>query len=159
MLHDVIKPLIAIVIILFVTLIASSLILGKFSSYRLIGAQGDIETPPFIGIYWDNNGTNPVQNITWGSLQPNFTVNKTFYIRNQGTKEINLTLRAENWNPSNLSSYMSLTWNYDGTLIQPKEKIQVTLSLSTSPDPDFVDFIIANDLSTFTFNIVINAYD
>jgi len=149
----------AIVVILFITLIASSLILGKFSSFRLINTQGNLERPPFIGIYWDNNGTNPVQNITWGSVQPNFTINKTLYIRNEGTKKTNLTLHAENWTPSNLSSYMSLTWTYSGTPIQPTETIEVTLSLSTSADPNFVDYLIAYDISTFTFDIIINAYD
>lgn len=50
-------------------------------------------------------------------------------------------MEADNWNPTNASSYMSLSWNYDGKMLSPMETVEVTLTLSVSPNVEnIVDF-------------------
>jgi hypothetical protein len=48
-----------------------------------------------------------------------------------------------------------LTWNYNGTPLNPKEEIFVTVTLMISSDQKFIDYIINNDVKQFFFDIII----
>lgn len=152
------KPFMVIAIVLILVLLVSEAFLGQFSSLRLIGTRGNLYSPPNIGIYQDSNGTNPVSYIDWGSVEPGLTKNMTIYICNEGKGKVNLSLNTTGWNPSNISSYMALTWSYNGSPLFPTEIIQVTFSLSSSSSPEFIRYLVAYDVKEFSFNIVINAF-
>jgi len=155
--HDMTKPFLVLAIVLVLVLLVSEAFLGQFSSLRLISSKGNIQTPPNIGIYWDSNGTNATSSIDWGSVEPSLTKNVTVYIANEGNGKVNLFLNTTNWQPTNISRYMNLTWNYNGAAINPDEIIQVTLTLSASSSPDFISYLITYDVKQFSFDIVINA--
>jgi len=112
-----------------------------------------------IGVeaYWDPNCENKTETIDWGTIWPGLSKNVTFYVRSVSNFEATLNLNATNWNPVNISDYMSLSWSYNETPLNPGEIVQVTLTLSASSSDAFTHFLIANDVKNFTFDIVIAA--
>ena len=104
-----------------------------------------------VGVYWDNGCSNSVTSINWGTVEPGSTNDVTVYIKNEGNAAETLSSTAENWNPSIASTYMTLTWDYAGQVIDVGEVVQVTLSLSVS---DTIEGI-----TSFSFDIVIIGSD
>ena len=115
-----------------------------------IGNVGSIKAIN-IGVYWDSNCTDEVSTIMWGTLEPGSSRNVTVYVRNEGNTAVVLSLNTTNWVPANASKYMSLSWDYPGQRVNPKEVIQVTLKLSVSPE--------ISGITTFSFDIVISGND
>lgn len=115
-------------------------ILGQWVFRTTISSHGTVKALG-VGVYWNSNCSVPVSSIEWGLIEPGLASNVTFYIRNEGNYGVTLFLGAENWNPENVSNYLSLRWDYVGQIVNPSETVQVTLSLLASPDvEDIVDF-------------------
>jgi hypothetical protein len=104
-----------------------------------------------VGVYWDISCNNQVTSIDWGVVQPGATKDVTVYIRNEGNTPAILSLATENWNPSLAASYMSVSWDYSGQIIEVGAAFQVKLSLSVS---DGIDGI-----TNFSFDVVITGTD
>lgn len=121
-------------------------IAGQLTSRTVIGSRGTVEAVG-VGVYWDNNCTNAVTSIDWGMVEPGSTENVTSYIRNEGNSASTLSMYTLNWNPSNASEYMVLSWDYGGQSINPSEVMQVTFTLSVSASIEGV--------TSFSFEIVI----
>jgi len=112
------------------------------SSYGSVKAIG-------VCVYWDQACTSTVSSIDWGIVEPGSNVNRTVYIRNEGSAIVNLAIATSNWNPSNASSYMTLSWNYGGQILNVGEVVKVELTLSVSPD--------VTGITSFSFDITITA--
>lgn len=156
--HDVLKPLVVIAIVLILFLVVSQGLVDLFSSIRLMDTRGNLYTDSYIEIYQDSNCTNLLSWIDWGSVEPGMTRNTTVYIRNEAKQNVNLAVDTTNWQPENISRYMNLTWDYNGVAVFPGEIIQVTFALSSSSSLDFTNYLIAHDVSEFSFDIIINAF-
>jgi len=104
-----------------------------------------------VGVYWDSGCSNTVTSVNWGTVEPGSTNDVTVYIKNEGNAAETLSSTAENWNPSIASTYISLTWDYAGQVIDVGEVVQVTLSLSVS---DTIEGI-----TSFSFDIIIIGSD
>ena len=104
-----------------------------------------------VGVYWDSGCSNSVTSVNWGTVEPGSTNEVTVYIKNEGNAAETLSSTAENWNPSIASTYMSLTWDYGGQVIDIHEVVQVTLSLFVSETID--------GIANFSFDIVITGSD
>ena len=115
---------------------------------RTISNAGSVKTIG-VGVYWDQALTNPVASINWGTLEPGLNVNRTVYIRNEGNTAATLNMTTSNWNPSNASSYMTLSWDYAGQTLSVNEVRQVKLTL-------FVSASITG-ITDFSFDITIAA--
>jgi hypothetical protein len=102
-----------------------------------------------VGVYWDQACTNAVSSINWGVIDPGLNVNKTTYIRNEGNTPATLSMTTSNWNPSDASDYMTLSWDYGGQTLAVNEVSQVKLTLSVSPD--------ITGITDFSFDITIAA--
>lgn len=100
-----------------------------------------------VGVYEDNKCSNPLVSIDWGLLDSGSSKNVTYYIRNEGKKASTLSMYTSNWNPSDASSYIALSWDYDGQPIDPNEVVQVTFTLSTSAGVE--------GMTSFTFDFTI----
>ena len=70
---------------------------------------------------------------------------KTMYVKNLGTTEESLSLATDNWSPPKTQTYLSLTWDYDGSKLDTNEIRKTTLILSVSPDIE--------DITDFSFDI------
>jgi hypothetical protein len=137
-----------ILIIIAITVLAIGSGLAIITNRTLIHNVGTIETFG-VGVYQDKNCTNALTSFDWGMIEPGSVKNDTVYIRNEGNGEANLYLETTNWNPSNASNYITLSWNYANQTLKPNEAIQVTFTLSTSPN------IIG--MTNFNFDIIIGS--
>lgn len=137
------KPLAVLVSIVALTVIASGFMQ---SSVRIVG-RGTVKAVG-VGVFWDSNCTDTVSFIDWGMVEPGSMNNVTVYVRNDGNVAANISLATENWNPSNASDYLALSWNYDGRQLNPLEVVQVTLTLTVSSS--------VQGITSFSFDIIIS---
>jgi len=112
------------------------------------GSGGTVNLPIGVGFYWDNNCTDPVSFIDWGTIWPGSTVNVTVFVKNEGSQAISLNITAENWTPIETMSYMTFSSNYMGQTIDLRENLQITLSLTTSP--------YIEEITSFSFDISVD---
>jgi len=116
------------------------IIAGSRMNVAILGSGGNIKVDG-VGVYNDRNCSVSLTYLNWGTLEPESVSNITVYIRNEGNQAATLFMVADNWNPTNASNYMSLSWNYDGKMLSPMETVEVTLTLSVSPNVEnIVDF-------------------
>lgn len=152
------KNLLAILTVVAITLLISSAIsiwISNVSNIE-IPTMGTVKT---IGVeaYWDENLENKTNAVDWGIIWPGSTKNVTFYLQSKSNVKIKLLLNTTNWNPPNISQYMNLSWNYNGTPIHPSEVVRVTINLSTHSSSSFIKYLIINDMKDFNFDLVIYA--
>ena len=102
-----------------------------------------------VGIYWNSACTNQTSSISWGILDPGSNKTVNIYVRNEGNAVVTLSKTTQNWNPSNASSYMSLTWNYANRTLSINQVLQVSLTLAVSSN--------VTGINTFNFDITITA--
>jgi hypothetical protein len=100
-----------------------------------------------VGIYKDINFTVSVTQIDWGTIEPGESKNFSAYIVNESNVPMTLTMRTENWNPLNASSFMTLSWDYNGTVIDVDGSVPVTFALQVAE--------AVSGIETFSFDIVI----
>jgi len=131
------------------TLVAYTFALSALASVqksRTVSNAGTVKAIG-VGVYWDSACTNSLSSIGWGTLEPGSSKNVTCYIRNEGNSASTLSMNISNWNPSNASDYITLSWNYNGQPINPSGVIQVTFTLSVLPSIE--------GITSFSFDITI----
>jgi len=121
-------------------------VMSAIQANRTISNAGAVKAIG-VGVYWNPDGTNMVTSINWGTIEPGSSTNRTCYIKNEGNSVSTLSMNTSNWNPSNASDYISLSWDYGGQLVNPDELIPVIFTLSIS---DSVEGI-----TSFSFDITI----
>jgi len=136
-----ILPLIVLVLVALAACVAALL-----TSQTRIPSVGTIKTVG-VGAFWDINCTSMVTKIDWGIVEPGYHVNATIYLRNEGNAPITLSLHTENWNPSNASSYITLSWDYATQTVDPGAVVKVDLTLAVSSN--------VTGIMGFTFDIII----
>jgi hypothetical protein len=127
---------------IFLTLVTAGLI-----ATQTIPSDGTVMSAANIGAYTDSDCTQNCTNISWGTLNPNSTTNKTIYVKNTGTTPITLSMTTENWTPTDADDYLTLTWNQQNTVLDPDESTPANLTLTVAAD--------TGDLTSFSFNIII----
>jgi hypothetical protein len=95
-------------------------------------AYADSLTGSGVGIYWDQGCTNRTHTLDWGQLAPGSNNVLTVYIKNEENSAIYLWMTTSNWAPSAASTYMNLTWNYQGQILNTNEVSPLELTLSVS---------------------------
>jgi len=138
------KPLAVLLSFVALTVFASGFVQ---SSVRIVG-RGTVKTVG-VGVFWDSNCTSAVSFIDWGMVEPGSMNNVTVYVRNEGNVAARISLATENWNPSNASDYLALSWNYDSRQLNPLEVVHVTLTLTVSSS--------VQGITSFSFDIIISA--
>jgi len=133
--------------------VIASLILCVFmflATNRTIGNVSAVEANG-VGVYWDNDCSNRVSSIDWGTLNPGSVKNIAVYIRNEEQEPMYLILSTKNWNPSEASEYLNLGWNYNQWRMNPGETLQITLTLSVSS--------YIQGITSFDFDILVAGSD
>lgn len=132
-----------------------SIMLSKTSNFTL-PSLGTVKTIG-VEVYWDQNLENKTETINWDEVWVGSSKNVKVYIRSISNYQIILNLHATDWNPTDVSDYMNLSWDYNGTLLNPSETIQVTLTMSIPSSYSFVKYLIDNDVQNFNVDIHIIA--
>jgi len=155
-----------------VTLVLSTIVfffLSRFANIS-IPSLGNIRT---IGV--EVSGADIVladqeEHIDWGTVYPGTFTNRSFYVQSISNVDAKLRLEATEWifrnstdqivaGPSDFSQFANLTWNYDNKTVSPREVLYVTLTLSMNNSLEFIEFLIDNKVTSFSFDITIRAIE
>jgi len=120
--------------------------LGVLVATRMISNYGNVSAVG-VGVYWDSSCTNMVLSIDWGALEPGASVDKTIYIKNEGSLTVLLGMTTDNWDPASALSYISLSWNRENYELNSGSIIQAVLTLSVSSS--------VSEITNFSFDIII----
>ena len=121
--------------------------LGVLVATRTISNYGNVSAVG-VGVYWDSSCTNMVLSIDWGALEPGASVDKTIYIKNEGSLAVLLSMTTENWSPASASSYMTLSWARENYVLNSGSVVQAVLTLSVSSS--------ISEITNFSFDIIIS---
>ena len=119
------------------------------------GALTDSVTVPLAGsitavnvdVYSDAGCTVPCTSLNVGSLAPGASATQTIYVKNNGTVPETLSMAVAGWNPSNAGSYLTLSWNRVGYVLNAGSSVQATLTLTAAAN--------TGSLTTFSCNVTI----
>ena len=121
-------------------------VLASVQTSRTVSNAGTVKAVG-VGVYSDYDCTVTLSSIGWGMLEPGSSTDVSCYIRNEGNSASTLSMYTSNWDPSNASEYMSLSWDYGGQPVNPGEVVQVTFTLSVSASIE--------GITSFSFDITI----
>lgn len=168
------KDIILLIIIVSATTLAVSTIISIWLSRYHNLHFPSLGTIQVIGVEVYGGDVNKTQDgtpfIDWGTVYPGTTTSRSFYINNTGNTPVTLILKisnltfqdAENQNVTGnlpIENPLELTWNYNNTVLERKEVIYVTLTLTVSSNKDFLEYLIAYDVTKFSFDIVITPFE
>jgi hypothetical protein len=137
---------ILVLIILTFVLSGFGIIAGSRVNVAILGSGGNIKVDG-VGVYSDSGCSVALAYLDWGTLEPGSSVKKTVYIRNEGNAAAMLSMTTSNWNPTSASTYLGLSWNYNGQTVDVNAVTQVTLTLSASSS--------ISGITSFSFDITI----
>ncbi|MCW3997514.1 MAG: hypothetical protein NWF10_02975 [Candidatus Bathyarchaeota archaeon] len=136
---------------LFLTILTSSTIISaSVLSTRSISSGGAI-TSLNVEIYANIECTQTCSNINWGTVSPGESITQTIYIKNSSNKPITLYMNTENWIPTSANTYMDLTWDKEGAILDTDQVTPASLTLITSSD--------TGSLTDFNFDIIITGVE
>jgi len=140
----------AILSIVGVTLAIGVVVTNMHMIYGLLSAVFPIDTAGVVAsanirICWESECANNVSYISWGTIDPGQSKNVTVYVKNTGTVPLTLSFNTTNWNPSAANAHIALSWDYDGSQVQPDQVLPVTFALVVSES--------AQGLTSFSFDI------
>jgi hypothetical protein len=101
-----------------------------------------------VGVYWDLQCKNQTSTLDFGLLEPGSSKNFTLYLKNKGNTLLTLNMTSEEWNPTNATEYLTLTWNREGQQLNVGEVIDFMIMLSVSSNVTGID--------SFSMDIVIS---
>jgi archaellum component FlaG (FlaF/FlaG flagellin family) len=120
--------------------------LGALYTTRPIYNTGTI-TAVNVGVYTTIDCTTELTTIPWGTLNPGNVTTYTMYVKNTGNVPVTLNMTVNNWSPLAASSYITLTWNQETTVLSPNQVVTAVLTLSVSSS--------ISGVSNFSFNVTI----
>ena len=116
------------------------------SSNQTLPMSGTI-TAVNLGVYSDSGCTQPATALNVGTLNPGSNATQTIYIKNTGNIPETLTMTANNWNPTNATSSLTLTWNQQNTVLTAGQSTQAILTLTAAGN--------TGNLTTFSCNVTL----
>ena len=100
-----------------------------------------------LGVYSDNACTQTCSALNVGALNPGGTGTQTIYIKNTGNVAETLTMTANNWNPTNATTSLTLTWNQQNTGLPAGQSIQAVITLTVASN--------CGSMTTFSCSVTI----
>jgi hypothetical protein len=84
-------------------------------------------------IYSDPACTTAMSSIKWGTLAIGGKTTQMVYVKNTGSGvSLALNMTTSNWTPTSANGPITLTWNQEGTRLQPGQSVAATLTLAVS---------------------------
>jgi archaellum component FlaG (FlaF/FlaG flagellin family) len=109
----------------------AALTLGAITVTQNVSSSG-VVTDSNIGVYSDSGCTTNMTSINWGSVAAGGTATQTVYVKDTGTGAMTLSLAVSNWSPSGASTYITISWNKQGTQLSAGQSVAATLTLTVS---------------------------
>ena len=155
------KTIVVVAIVAIIAVASTSLVsmMLSHSDYDIyLPSLGTIKTI-HVETYWDPNGENKRETLSWDEIETGKSVNTTLYIKSVSNSIVTLNLNLTDWNPEAISDYITISCDYNGTHLNPGEIIPVTMTLSAFSSDDFIDYLVSNEIRRFNFVIHIVASD
>ena len=166
------KSKLALIIVILGSTVIGGFSIGLMISTETIGNTGVIVKPPpppiiippsgggtpsppppepviDVEVYQDINCSSEMVLIDWGTIEAGKVSYHDIYVKNLGEIEVFLSLQIEDWEPSDLSNYVDITWDYDNTAINVGEVRHIVIEFSVDSD--------SPEITNFGFNFVIVA--
>ena len=126
------KPLMLVIGLVIAASALTAMTLATLNLNKNVSSLGTITTSPNLGVYSDIGCTVNMTTINWGSVAAGSSVNQTIYVKNTGTGTLTLGLSTSNWNPSTAISYLSISWNQQGTQLAAGQQATAVVTLTVS---------------------------
>lgn len=134
-----------------------SIMLGSSDYDVYLPSLGTIKTLD-VEVYWDQNGENRRETVSWDEIKiekldwDEITINPvdtTVYVKSVSNSRVTLNIFLTDWNPVEISDYLTISWDYNGAPIDPGEIIPVTMTLSASSSDDLINYLVENEIKQF----------
>jgi len=154
------KTIVVVAIVAIIAVASTSLVsmmLSHSDSDIYLPSLGTIKTI-HVETYWDLNGENKRETLSWDEIKieklswdeiKTEPVNTTVYVKSLSNFRVTLTMFPTDWNPVEISDYLTISWDYNGTIINPGEIIPVTMTLSVSSSDAFINYLVENEIKRF----------
>ena len=102
--------------------------------------------------------------VDWGIVYVGASINRSFILKSKSTTNTIPQLSTTNWTFENQQgqpvapptiSDIAVSSTLNNTLLAPNEEVNVTITLTVKYDATFVDYLINNEVRTFSFDIII----
>jgi len=91
-----------------------------------------------------------VTDLQWGTLYPAGSAIRSILVTSKGNQPQSLNMTASAWIPLNASSYITLTWDAEGKVLNKyNDSLMCNFTLAIHPD--------ISSITSFSFNITITA--
>jgi len=104
---------------------------GTLVATQTISSSGSVSAIG-VGVYSDSGCTTALSTISWGALSPGGVMTFTMYVKNTGTVSVTLNMTVSGWSPASASSYITLTWNQEQTMLAVGQVVTAVLTLTVS---------------------------
>jgi hypothetical protein len=155
------KTILLIAIVAVITLISSaSIAIWLSHSYHIhLPTVGTISLIGLEVYGGDIQSTNGNFSLDIGEIRMGTPKNVSFLLRNKSNTVTTLSITLNNWIPESLQSFMIISWNYTGEKIAPNEEIPIRIDITTETSLEFVDYIVTNDVKSFSLSLTIQAVE
>jgi hypothetical protein len=126
------QKILTIVLTVFAFSLAAST-LAVITVNQNLDSSGTITTSPNIAIYTNSACTNKLTSISWGSITAGGSTTQTIYVKNTGTGTLTLGLSSTNWSSAQASTYITVSWDKQGTQLSAGQSIQAIVTTTISP--------------------------
>ena len=153
------KTTLTIIVVVICTIVLTTLLAAVLRTNHtlLMPGLGNIVT---LGYDVDN------RTIDWGTVYVGTSTDHAINLTSRSNTVTTPELSYGNWIFKNAENQpapqpsvnnMTLSWSLNNdTQIEPNQKINVTLTLTAEYDPTFVNYLINNTITTFSFDIIIH---
>ena len=149
------KTLLLIVIVAVVSIAGTSIIsvlLSNSSSEIYMPSLGTIKTIE-VEAFSDAGCQHKKDALEWAEIEPGESISTSVYIKSVSNFNVMLTLNLTDWSPPEISDYLTLTWDYKGTRLDPGEVILINLNVSAPSSDDFINYLVDNEIKNFTVDV------
>ncbi len=95
--------------------------------------------------------------IQWTSIYAGESTNTSFFVQSTSNVPVTISFIVTNWSPPGIGSFLSLSWDYNGLPIYPNQTILVTLTLTSQSSDGFINYLINDNVTTYSFNLQITS--
>jgi len=106
---------------------------AAISTSQNLSTNGTVLTSANLSLYSNSACTTSMNSINWGTLTAGGNITHIIYIKNTGNGlSLTLNMTTSNWSQG-ANGPITLTWNQEGTRLQPGQSVAAVLTLAVSP--------------------------
>jgi hypothetical protein len=105
------------------------------------------------------NSGNGAFSVDWGKIYVGGSKNISFNLRSVSNVPVTLAFSISDWNPESIEPFIQISWDYSGNQISPGGEIPIRINITPSTSTDFVNYLVTNQVTSFSFSLNIHALE